>query len=184
MTWNINSIRNKFQEVKEHILRHDIIVLTETKLDKTVTSRSLKCENFSLIRSDRNSKGGGVLCYVKSSLDPKELVEISDKFRAKNLETTIVRIRLKQKQNLVVIGLYRPPQSRLVYFDSLQELLTECLKVGKIIILGDLNCNIMLPEANPARQLLTELHNVDVDCYPSVGPTRITNHSSTYTRIS
>ena len=45
-----------------------VIGLTETKLDDTIQIGEIESEGYSLERSDRNRKGGGVACYVRNDL--------------------------------------------------------------------------------------------------------------------
>ena len=45
-----------------------VIGLTETKLDESVQIGEIEIEGYSLVRSDRNRKGGGVACYVKEDI--------------------------------------------------------------------------------------------------------------------
>ena len=45
---NISSIRNKFEQLKETVLKYmDILVLTETKLDETFLESLLLMDGFS-----------------------------------------------------------------------------------------------------------------------------------------
>ena len=58
---NINSIPNKFSQLKELILKYvDILVITETKLDDSFPNAQFLVEGFSTpFRFDRNRNGGG-----------------------------------------------------------------------------------------------------------------------------
>ena len=63
---NINSLPNKFEQLKELVMKYiDILVNTETKLNNLFpTSQVLVkrfAESFSL---DRNRNGGGVMIYI------------------------------------------------------------------------------------------------------------------------
>ena len=64
---NINSIRNKFEMLFISVAQNvDILMLSETKLDSTFPSIQSLINGFSIPhRLDRNSKGGGILLYVK-----------------------------------------------------------------------------------------------------------------------
>ena len=72
---NINSVRNKFTDLKTIINGNvDIVSKAETKLDG-----SFPCAQFILdgyhtpYRLDVNSKNGGLLVYVKSSIPSRSL---------------------------------------------------------------------------------------------------------------
>ena len=60
---NTNSISTKFNQLKVLALKHvAILVVCETKLDKTFPNSKFHIEGFSLpYRLDRNCNGGG--CY-------------------------------------------------------------------------------------------------------------------------
>ena len=61
---NINSISGKFDKclIPSDV---DILALTETKLDETLTTSIFRIDGFpSPFRVDQNRKGGGILIYV------------------------------------------------------------------------------------------------------------------------
>ena len=76
-TLNINSIPNKFDELKMVISGNiDVLVLTETKLDDSFPTGQFCMEGFSTpLRLDRNRHGGGILIYIREDLPSKELVK-------------------------------------------------------------------------------------------------------------
>ena len=71
---NINSIRNKFDQLKDTVLKYiDILNLTETKLTETVLISQFLIDGFSkLCRFDR-SKHGGVMIYIRDKIPSKNL---------------------------------------------------------------------------------------------------------------
>ena len=64
---NINSIHNKFEMLSMSVAQYvDILVLSETKLDSTFPSIQFLINGFSVPhRLDWNSKGSGILSYVR-----------------------------------------------------------------------------------------------------------------------
>ena len=62
---NINSIPNKFSQLKELVLKYvDILVITETKLDDSFPNAQFLVDGFSVpFRFDRNRNGGHDLCW-------------------------------------------------------------------------------------------------------------------------
>ena len=72
-TLNINSIRNKFEQLKLSIMGNiDVLVITETKLDDTFPTFQFMIEGFCKpYRRDRNAKGGGILIYVREDIPSK-----------------------------------------------------------------------------------------------------------------
>ena len=63
---NINSIRNKFEQLKETVLKYiDILVVTETKLDETFLESLFLMDGFSKsYRLDKNKNGGGLMIFI------------------------------------------------------------------------------------------------------------------------
>ena len=67
---NINSICNKFEMLSMSVAQYvDILVLSETKLDSTFPSIQFLINGFSVPHTlDQNSKGGGILLYVRDKI--------------------------------------------------------------------------------------------------------------------
>ena len=45
-----------------------VIGITETKFDNTVYDSVVTIDEYSIVRNDKNRKGGGVACYIKSDI--------------------------------------------------------------------------------------------------------------------
>ena len=73
---NINSLPNKFEQLKETVMKYvDVLVLTETKLDDSFPKAQFLVDGFSEpYRYDRNRKGGGVMIYIRENI-PSKLLE-------------------------------------------------------------------------------------------------------------
>ena len=63
---NINSIRNKFDDLQELIKGNiDVVMITETKIDASFTKAQFLFDNYDQpFRLDINSKSGGILVFV------------------------------------------------------------------------------------------------------------------------
>ena len=70
---NINSIRNKFVELKSLVTGFiDILILTETKIDDIFPSSQFLIDGYSIpYRLDRNAHGGGILIYIRNDIPSK-----------------------------------------------------------------------------------------------------------------
>ena len=70
---NINSIRNKFDQLKDTVLKYtDILILTETKLDDTFLTSQFLMDGLSRpYRFYRNKYGGGVMIYIRDTIPSK-----------------------------------------------------------------------------------------------------------------
>ena len=138
-TLNINSIRNKFDELKMVISGNiDVLVLTETKLDDSFPTGQFCIEGFSTpLRLDRNRHGGGILIYIREELPSKELTKhtFND-----DIEGIFFELNL-DKYKVLLLGTYRPPnQERGYYFNNISKSLDLYLgNYERFFILGDLN---------------------------------------------
>ena len=70
---NINTIRNKFEQVKETVLKYiDVLVVTEIKLDETFLESLFLMDGFSkLYKLDRNKNGGGIMTFIRDTISSK-----------------------------------------------------------------------------------------------------------------
>jgi exonuclease III len=106
-TLNINSIRNKFEQLKLSVMGNiDILVITETKLDETFTETAFMIEGFSKpYRKDRNGCGGGILIYVREDIPSKEL-----RYHTfpDDIEGIFIEINFR-KFKWLLFGSYHPP---------------------------------------------------------------------------
>ena len=75
---NINSIRNKFESLKEIVSTNvDILLIWETKLDSSFPRTQFHIHGYGEpYRFDRNGKGGGILLNIRDYIPP-ELIEIN-----------------------------------------------------------------------------------------------------------
>ena len=73
---NINSLQNKFEELKSinDQLKSHIIFISETKIDKSYPNGQFKLPGYHMYRRDRKKGGGGggVLAYFHSNIHSKE----------------------------------------------------------------------------------------------------------------
>ena len=138
---NINSIRNKFDQLKLLIKDNiDILVVTETKVDASFPASQFKIDGFSIpFRLDRTSNGGGIMIYVREDIPSKILNK--HKFPS-DIEGLFVEINLR-KTKWLLFGAYRPPSQNCGYFlDSVSKALDIYLKFyDNFLLAGDFNCD-------------------------------------------
>ena len=94
---NINSIRNKFEDLKLVITNNvDIFLVSETKINEPFPENQFKIKGYSRpYRLDRNEYGGGLLLYVRQDI-PSKLVR-----KEKDYEAFFVEVNLKKQIWLV-----------------------------------------------------------------------------------
>ena len=137
---NINSIRNKFEALKFIIGNNiDILLISETKLDDSFPSAQFLIKGFSApYRFDRNSKGGGLLFYIREDIPSKILTYSSNC----DIETLLVEINLR-KRKWLLNGSYNPNKSQVSHhLECLNSLFDEhSKKYENFVFIGDFNVN-------------------------------------------
>lgn len=76
----------------------------------------LKVHGYNMFRRDRNvGRGGGVLFYVKDSINCAQIhLSCVD-----DLECIVLKLTLSTQMSLILIGIYRPASTKIVFYDKL-----------------------------------------------------------------
>ena len=92
---NVNSLLPKIDELRNIAKSSNAAVMgiTETKSGNTVYDFEVTIDGYSTVQNDRNRKGGGVACYIRSNICYSRKTCLSD-----NLENIL--IFCFQRQNL------------------------------------------------------------------------------------
>ena len=116
-------------------LRPDIIIGTETWLDKTIKNEEFMPSNYCVHRKDRNREGGGVLIAVRSEMQSTVNNELDT-----DCEILWAKIMTEDKRNLHVCAYYRPKTSDIESLDKFEISLRRAASTdSRIVIAGDLN---------------------------------------------
>ena len=155
----------------------DILCITETWLDDAIINEDVYIDGYSIIRKDRNFKrGGGVLMYIKDSINFKERNNINTNDTIEIIWSEI--ITKGNSPNTLIACVYRPPNADKEYFENMLDTFQKAnLEEKEIIILGDFNINYIMDE---------NLHDNPVFLIESLfgltqlisSPTRVTTTSS------
>ena len=108
---NINSLRNKFEQLREFCKDNlDILLMIETKLDISfLPSVQFHIPGYcSPCRLDRNSHGGGLLLYIREDIPSKLLVICFEE----RVEAIFVQINLRKGKWLLGCS-YEPHKSKI-----------------------------------------------------------------------
>ena len=138
---NINSLSNKFNQLKELVLKHvDILVLTETKLDDSFSNSQFSVDGFSEpFRIDRNRSGGGAMSYVWDVIPSKLLTK---HFFPNDIEGLFVELNFR-KYKWLLLGTYHPPSNSDRYFyENVDKALNMYSYYDKILLTRDFNAEI------------------------------------------
>ena len=158
---NINSIQNKAIYIEAELNHFDIITLSETWLHGNFPKEKIKITGYQEpIRKDRqdNSGYGGVAIYLKSDIYGKHRPDLE----VEHLEALWIETRNNQ-ETLLVGCFYRPPQSRVGYWDLINESIHKAASTPyKFIILGDFNAHPSTPQYAHLNRLIqiNRLHQV------------------------
>ena len=110
---NINSISNKFDQLKLFAQGKIILIVTEIKLDSTFPSSQFITDGYSEpYRFDRNRNGGGVLIYIREDIPSKLL---ADHKLPHDIEGIFVELNLR-KMKWLLFASYHPPSQSDEYF--------------------------------------------------------------------
>ena len=135
MSLNARSIVNKIDSLQAtvHNLKPDIIGITESWTHPDIFDLELQLEGYQLFRCDRTvlSRGGGVLLYVNSELNPVEF----------HTRTTYGEHVWCQVDDLLIGVCYRSPNIDIVGRENeleLRKLITE-VSNSHFVLIGDFN---------------------------------------------
>ena len=135
---NINSIRNRFEQIKEIVLKYiDILVVTETKLDETFLEFLFLMDGFSKpYRLDRNKNGGGIMIFIRYTVSSKILEK---HIFPNDVESIFVELNFR-KCKWLLCGTYHPPSQSDEYFlNNLDKALDTYSRYNKVLLMGDFN---------------------------------------------
>ena len=140
---NVNSLRFKTDLISTELCGHDIICITESRLDNTVNNANLCIDNFQNpepFRKDRISNtGSGLLVYIRDNLFAKRRPDLE----IAELESLCIEICNNSKKFLLVC-IYRPPNARAISWDHIDSLFDKCIESDlDCIFLGDINVDVL-----------------------------------------
>ena len=115
--------------------------------------------------------------YIKSTLNYLPHYDIQKRCSDKGIEAVVVEI--VSKSPVFTIVLYRPPQSKVDWFDNLADVISEISALGRIVLLGDLNADVLKPTEYPGKTLLNVLEAGNLSLSDHIEPTRVCKSSST-----
>ena len=121
---NVNSIRYRKAELEAFtdFVKPDIIIFTETKIDKYIFNSEFLPANYECkgsARKDRTADGGGVLIATREGLDP---VDIS--IENNSTESSWVKINVKGEAPIIIGSFYRrDTESSVDQIEDLDEVL-------------------------------------------------------------
>ena len=136
---NINSLRNKFEMLREIVQdKLDIFLVSETKVDPSFPSSQFAIKGFSVpLRLERNSSGGCIMLFVREEILSKLLSQYKPNSSVANI---FIEINLRSKKWLLLCS-YNPNLTLLNnHIQNIKRGLDfYWLKYDNFIVLGDFN---------------------------------------------
>jgi hypothetical protein len=137
------------------LFNHDVVVVSETHLSSVIENGTLEVDGFDLHRRDRNSYGGGIACYVRSSVSNRRRPDLE-----REIEVIVMELGTVRRGKIFVVAAYRPPNNDAAnvqsWFGVLEEILNtisgDCSASG-ILLVGDMNCDLCKPELARTKRL-------------------------------
>ena len=162
---NAESIRTKLECFEAECIGYDIICVSETWLNDTISNDDIHIPTYHPpIRKDRTGKrGGGVCIYVRDNL----IVKSRPDLEIQGLEAVWAEVR-NANYKLLVCAMYRPPKSSVEYWNLIEDSITEAksTNIRNIFILGDLNDN-QLTQNSKLSKILTNMHMYQLITQPT-----------------
>ena len=138
---NINSLPNKFDQLKEIVLIYaDVLVVTEAKLDDTFLTSQYLVTGFSVpYRLDRNRNGDGIMIFTRDDIPNRVLTK---HVFPDDIEGLFIELNFR-KTKWLLFGTYHPPtQSDSYYFNNLDKALNLYSHYDKKLLVGDFNTEV------------------------------------------
>lgn len=138
---NLCSIFNKLDHI-QILLRNgifDVLAVSESKLHNKISDSDIQVKGYTVLRRDRNRRGGGVLMYINDKWT------VTNQYRDQSLEILSVEIQLGNSPIKFKVGVvYRPPNSNVawqhIFIEKIENLSRTCTELP-VIIMGDFNIN-------------------------------------------
>ncbi|MCG8045232.1 MAG: reverse transcriptase domain-containing protein [Candidatus Thiodiazotropha endolucinida] len=172
---NINGIRNKLEHIEAELDEHDVLCISETKLNDSIETKALELNGYTIAaRKDRNiNNGGGLLIYTKRNIALKRRTDLE----VDNIENIWIEIH-SLKTKFLLGHFYRPPNSTVDYWDNFENNIERASDQNcDMIIVGDLNHDILSKTISNSHLLrIMSKFNLENLIHE---PTRITDTSQT-----
>ena len=142
--YNVNSIRYKFDELKQLFLNNsfNICAFSETKLSSCFSDGEFAVDGYKLFRQDRNERGGGLIIYIHDDLPHRNLIEFSGNYEG--IEYLSFEFIMKSRK-WYISYIYRPPRISDHHLNELLKRLSDTFICNDnvFVAFGDLNCNFL-----------------------------------------
>ena len=109
-------------------------------LDETIANNEVLIDGYEIIRKDRNRHGGGVLLYVRDTINYKLRNDLM--LIIKSLEMVTVEVLKPKAKSFLINAWYKPPSSKVELFDDYESILQKLdAENVEVICISDFNCD-------------------------------------------
>ncbi len=137
---NIRSVASKTEQLEQLLTNSNFVLLclSETWLTESSPNTAYLVPGYTVFTKDRTfGKGGGLIMYVKDCIKCKEIG-----FNASvDIEYIAVTIVLSPCMTFTVVGIYRPPSSKSMFYGHLRNLFKGFDRNIELILVGYFNIN-------------------------------------------
>ena len=156
--------------------------VAETRCGPEIDDNIINIPGFSVLRQDRNTRGGGILIYIRENLKAKILCSSRTQQPGKPLKPEYIFCSVWEGNSTptLVVLIYRPPDVSIRSDGNLVQLLhSHCSYFSHKIVMGDWNANL-LDANNSDTRYLTDLMNDLSLKLVDTGPSNHTSDTNTW----
>lgn len=142
---NIQHLHPKLDQIPTLINRNgrnvDIFGCCETFLNDTYQNLEITVPLYNTIRRDRlNKAGGGIAIYINENIPFNRRNELECDY----IEAIWIELVLPFTKNILVCAVYRPPNSRVIWYGHCHEMISKAYSsCMEIIMIGDFNIDYL-----------------------------------------
>ena len=140
---NATSLKKHIWELRNQLCTNSsyhVFGVAETRLGPEIDDNIVNVPGYSIIRQDRNTRGGGILLYVKDNFKAKILCTSNTTQTGKPLKPEYLFCSIWEGNSIptLVVLVYRPPDVSIRSDDELLQLLhSHCSDFSYKVIVGD-----------------------------------------------
>ena len=108
--------------------------MSETHLDSSVNDSEVSVQGYSLLRKDRDRKGGGICLFIRNSIN----FNVRGDMSSGNVEAMFIEVLFPKSRPFLVGVLYRPPSDGS-FLDSFRDIVSKADPRDEVYMLGDFN---------------------------------------------
>ena len=156
---NINRLLKHIDELRLCLTNQqlDILAINETKMDSDVPLDLISLEGYTWVSKNRNRSAGGVGFYIRNSIN----FLIRPDLCLDDIEAFTIEIHKYKTKPVLVTTWYRPlnsPIDLLGKFENILRLID--IEEKESIIMGDLNCDLLLKDLDHMTKELSFITNL------------------------